>query len=183
MFFELPTLTTERLVLRSPNLDDALDIQRLAGEPEIAANTLSIPHPYLDGMAEGWIQDVTTQNKIGSEATFAIVIRESKTLCGVIGLYINREDNRALLGYWIGQPYWGKGYCTEAAKAILNYGFNNLRLNRIYAEHFARNPASGKVMQKIGMTYEGCRRQHILKWDEYQDCLMYGILESDFTAT
>ncbi|MFB2772525.1 GNAT family N-acetyltransferase, partial [Pelatocladus sp. BLCC-F211] len=108
------------------------------------------------------------------------VSSDPSVLCGAIGLGINQKHNHAELGYWIGKPFWGNGYCTEAAQEVLRYGFEKLGLHRICASHFAHNPTSGRVMQKIGMTYEGCRRQHTLKWGEYIDVMEYGILKSEW---
>jgi RimJ/RimL family protein N-acetyltransferase len=165
-------LTTERLVLRPLTIDDAADVQRYASAYEIAANTLSIPHPYPVGGAEEWIR-----NHEGE--TFAIALREGDFI-GTIGLRIKPDDNRAELGYWIGVPYWGHGYAAEAARAMLAHGFDTLHLNRIFASHFSRNPASGRVLEKIGMKYEGTRRQHHRKWDEYLDAVMYAMLRNEF---
>ena len=86
------------------------------------------------------------------------------------------------LGYWLGVPFWNQGYCTEAALAVVQYGFEVLRLHRIYASHMIRNPASGRIMQKIGMTYEGCQRQHVQKWGVFEDLATYGILQSEYVA-
>jgi ribosomal-protein-alanine N-acetyltransferase len=99
-----------------------------------------------------------------------------------MGLVINQKHESAELGYWIGKPYWGNGYGTEAAKAVLHYGFTVLGLNRIYATHMSRNPASGRVMEKIGMKYEGCSRQHVKKWDVFEDLKMYAILKSEYES-
>ncbi len=177
---EQPTLQTQRLILRPFCLADADDVQLLAGAREVAAMTLTIPHPYEDGMAQEWIQTHPTAFSQGKGVNFAIALRDKNTLCGAIGLGINQEHNHAELGYWIGKPFWGNGYCTEAAKEVLRYGFEKLGLHRICASHFVHNPTSGRVMQKIGMTYEGCRRQHTLKWGEYIDFMDYGILKSDW---
>lgn len=176
-----PVLTTERLVLRSFQLSDAADVQRLAGDRIVAANTLSIPHPYPDGAAEAWIQSMPEDIEQGKLAIYAITLRETGKLCGSIGLHVNTDDQLAELGYWIGESYRGQGYCTEAARAILDYGFNALNLNRIQSTHFTDNPASGRVMQKLGMSYEGCRRQHTLKWGDLKDIKLYAILQSDWT--
>lgn len=175
-----PTLQTQRLILRPFTLADAPLVQRLAGAREIAAMTLSIPYPYEDGMAEEWIKTHSAAFTEGINVNFAIVVCESGVLCGSTGLGIDAENANAELGYWIGVPYWGKGYCTEAAKALVRYGFEVIGLHRIYAAHFPDNPASGRVMQKIGMSYEGCRRQHILKWGKFNDIELYGILKSDW---
>ena len=175
----LPTIQTQRLILRSLTIADAPEVQRLASDRDIAATTLSIPHPYEDGMAEAWIETHPEAYEKGKAVFFAITLRDNGILCGAIGLGIDKENNNAELGYWVGKPYWGKGYCTEAAKAIVQYGFETLGLHRIHAAHFARNLASGRVMQKIGMHLEGCKRQHILKWGNFEDLVLYGILKSD----
>jgi [ribosomal protein S5]-alanine N-acetyltransferase len=87
------------------------------------------------------------------------------------------------LGYWIGKPYWGRGFCTEAARAVLRYAFTELGLNRVHAYHFHHNPASGRVLQKIGMTHEGLLRQHVKKWGQFIDNELYSILRSEFENT
>jgi RimJ/RimL family protein N-acetyltransferase len=176
-----PMLETQRLLLRPFELTDARAVQRRAGEYAIADMTLNIPHPYEDGMAEQWIATHQPKFEAGELANFAIILRETGELLGAIGLTINRRFDRAELGYWIGVPYWGCGYCTEAGHAVLEYGFTELDLNRIYATHLSRNPASGRVMQKLGMTREGLRRQHMKKWDRYEDLVEYGLVRGDWT--
>ena len=106
----------------------------------------------------------------------------SGALFGAIGLMVAMEHRRAELGYWIGRPYWGRGYCTEAAGEMLRYGFEELGLHRILARHFGLNPASGRVMQKIGMTREGQMRQHFFKWDHYEDIEFYGVLSEEWLS-
>ena len=179
---EQPSLQTERLLLRPFVLADAADVQRLAGEREIAAFTTNIPHPYEDGVAEQWIGTHQEAFEQGRAAHWAIVLRDRGLLIGAIGLSIQREHARAEMGYWIGRPYWGRGYCTEAARAVLRYGFTVLGLNRIYAAHMRSNPASGRVMQKIGMRYEGRLRQHVLKWGVFEDLEVYSILKGESEA-
>ncbi len=142
--------------------------------------TQMIPHPYEDGMAQKWIQTHAAAFAEGRAVNFAIILQESSKLCGAIGLRIDGENNNAELGYWIGKPYWGQGYCTEAARAVVGYGFEAIGLHRIHSTHFSHNPASGRVMQKIGMCYEGCCRQHILKWGKFVDIVQYGVLRSDW---
>jgi RimJ/RimL family protein N-acetyltransferase len=176
----MPKLLTERLLLRPFTLDDAPAVQQLAGDHDIASNTLNIPHPYEDGMAEEWIGTHQEGFDRGELANFAIVRWQDNALIGAIGLGIHAAYGRAELGYWIGKPYWGQGYCTEAAEAMLDYGFAGLGLNRIYAQHMSRNPASGRVMAKIGMTHEGRLRQHVKRWDAFEDLETYGILRSEY---
>ncbi len=179
---ERPILETTRLVLRPFTLADASDVQRLAGARAIASTTLNIPHPYEDGMAEQWIRTHQERYEKGELVNFALVLRTDHIFLGAMELQINQQYASAELGYWIGQPFWRRGYCTEAARAVLGYGFEVLELNRVHASYLTRNPASRRVMQKIGMAYEGCLRQHIKKWDVFEDLALYGILRSDWAA-
>lgn len=177
-----PDLTTERLLLRPFTLADAPDVQRLAGDRDIAATTAAIPHPYEDGMAEAWIGQHPERFAGGESVVFAITHKADGALLGAIGLELNAEQQRAELGYWIGKPHWNAGYCTEAARAVLRYAFEALRLRRVFAHHFGRNPASGRVMEKIGMRHEGTLRQHTIKWGTIDDLEVYGLLRADATA-
>lgn len=177
-----PTLKTARLLLRPFILDDAPEVQRLAGDREIASTTLNIPHPYEDGLAEKWISSHKKAFEEAKLANFAIVHQLEKYLIGAISLNINSQHESAEMGYWIGRPYWGNDYGTEAARAMLRYGFKDLKLNRIYARYMTRNPASGRVMEKIGMEYEGCLRKHVKKWGIFEDLNVYGILRSQYQS-
>ena len=181
---EQPTITTERLILRPYKLDDALELQRLIGERDVARTLMSVPHPYENGMAEEWIGRRQELFDKGESVNFAITHREDGYLIGGIGFHqVDREAERAEIGYWIAKQYWNNGYGTEAAMAVVKFGFEVMKLNRIHAAHFSNNPASGRIMQKIGMKYEGCRRQHVRKWGELLDWECYGILRSEYNYT
>lgn len=175
-----PILETERLILRPFELSDADEVQRLAGDRAVADTTLNIPHPYEDGMAEEWIATHRPRFEAGELLNFAVVLRKQNELIGAVGLQIDRRDDRAMLGFWIAKAHWGKGCCTEAGQAVLEYAFAELDLNRICASHLTRNPASGRVMQKLGMVHEGCGRQHAKKWDKFEDLEFYGILKCEW---
>jgi ribosomal-protein-alanine N-acetyltransferase len=177
-----PTFTTERLILRPFVADDAFDVERLAGQREIADTTLNIPHPYPHGGAAEWIRLHAPAWIDGTSATFAIVGQKTGTLVGAISLIIKREHQRAELGYWIATDCWNRGYATEATRAILDFGFDTLRLHRIESRHFLRNPASGRVMQKVGMKQEGIERDLVLKWDRFESLALYSILEPEWRA-
>ena len=175
-----PTLETKQLVLRPFELSDAPRVQLLAGDRDVAAMTLHVPHPYEDGMAETWIGSHQERFDKGEGVVFAITRRGSGELISCIGLVLKLDQGNGELGYWIGKPYWNRGYCTEAARVVLHFAFTELRLNRVHAHHFSRNPASGRVMQKVGMRHEGRHRQHVKKWGEFLDIEAYGILRSEF---
>jgi len=177
-----PVLTTERLTLRPFEMSDAPAMQRLVSAPEVAYNTLRIPHPYPDGAAEEWISSHQQSSDDDAEVVFAITLRESGEFVGVIGLRPAPHD-KAEIGYWIGVPYWGRGYATEAVGAVIRFGFESLSLHRIESNHFTRNPASGRVMEKNGMRYEGLLRGAVKKGDEYLDIRFYGILRGDWENT
>ncbi|MFO7681291.1 MAG: GNAT family N-acetyltransferase [Chloroflexota bacterium] len=177
---EIPNLQTDRLILRPFSLQDAPAVKRLAGDPAVADTTLNIPHPYEDGVAESWIGAHQANFEEGKSVTFAITLRETGELMGAISLVTAVRHNRAEMGYWVGKPYWGQGYGTEAAKAVIAYGFTGMNLNRILAYYLTRNPASGRVMAKAGMRYEGHLRQHALKDGVYEDLKLYAIIRDEF---
>ena len=180
----LPTnavvLKTSRLILRPLCRDDISQLLPLIGAREVAATTLRIPYPYTEENALKFLEysDSVWQKREG--ASFGIFLREGEQVCGGIGLAAHLEHNRAELGYWIGVPFWGNGYCTEAAREVLRFGFENLRLHRIDAGHFANNPASGRILLKLGMKHEGTTREHVQKWGEYLDVEIYGLLAREY---
>ncbi|HEY1786598.1 MAG TPA: GNAT family N-acetyltransferase [Verrucomicrobiae bacterium] len=176
----IPNLKTERLKLRPFSLADASDVQRLVGDRSIADTTLHIPHPYMNGEAEKWIAMHQPEFDRGRCVTFAVTRKTDGVLVGAIGLSGMVAGHQAELGYWIGQPYWNQGFCTEAGRAVLRYAFSKFRLIRVHGIHFSRNPASGQVMRKLGMRHEGSRRQHVRKWDLFEDIELYGILKTDW---
>lgn len=171
-----PTLRTERLILRAITLEDAPKVQRLAAARQVAEMVYPIPHPYTVGMAEEWIATHRAAFEAGEAVIIAITRREDETLYGAIELTINPQDANAEIGYWIGVPYWSRGYARE----VVRYGFEELGLHRIHAGHFASNSASGRILKKIGMSYEGTRREHLRKLGRFEDLIDYGLLERDW---
>lgn len=174
----LPTLQTARLLLDAFTLEDAESVQRQAGAPEVARTTANIPHPYPAGAAEAWIRSHAPAH--AEKGHIALAIRASQIgLVGAISLGIDSNNRHAEPGYWIGRAHWGRGYATEALRELIGYGFGELALERIFARHLACNPASGRVMEKAGMTREGCQRRHIFKNGNFEDVVMYGILRAE----
>jgi|SRR5579859_2605948 len=179
---EFEPLQTERLTLRAYTAADIPALVPLIGAREVAATTLRIPHPYTEDLARSFVALAQEDLSTGKCLRLGIFLRLGDTLCGGVGLMIDAEHRHAELGYWIGLPYWGSGYATEAARAVVKYGFSVLALHRIYASHFSGNPASGGVLKKIGMRYEGCMRAHVLKWGEFLDLEMYGMVASELST-
>ena len=178
----IPTLSTGRLILRPFNLNDAARVRELAGEREVAATTANIPHPYEERMAEEWIATHEDAFENGTSVTLAIALLSDGSFIGGISLALNAAHHSAELGYWIGKPYWSQGYCTEAASEMLRYGFEIRGLNRVQARHMTKNPASGRVMEKIGMSHEGVLRQSLSRFGVFEDAAMFSILKDEYRA-
>jgi [ribosomal protein S5]-alanine N-acetyltransferase len=126
-------------------------------------------------MAEGWIASLDEDS-----AVFAVTLRETREFIGVAGLTVTPRDAKAELAYWIGREYWGRGYATEAALAALRYGFEGLRLNRIYADCLARNTQSARILRKLGMSREGLLRQDAYHRGAYEDIELYAVLKGEY---
>jgi len=148
-------LLPERLLagpvaLRHFVVTDAPRVQVLAGEREVAESTALIPHPYPDGAAAAWIATHEPARAADAEYTYAITESGDDLLIGAIGLRPGPSEHESF-GYWVGRPYWNRGYATAAAQAIIVLAFELLDLDELTASHLARNVASGRVMEKCGM--------------------------------
>lgn len=170
-----PTLETSRLKLRPYNEADIAELVPLIGVREVAATT-RLAYPYTEQDAKTFLASSQDPGKIW----LAITLRSDGRQMGGVGLRVEEQHQNAELGYWLGVSYWGMGYATEAARELLRYGFEDLRLHRIFASHFKQNPASGRILVKLGMRYEGCQREHLRKWDQFVDLEMYGILQREW---
>lgn len=152
----------------------------MAGAREIADTTVAIPHPYGLDHALAWIGNQRRESVRGRATNFAIRLLPGSPLIGSASLRdIDREHLQAELGFWIGHEWWGKGYATEAAAAVIRFGFETLGLNRICAHHMARNPAAGRVLLHVGMRREGLLRERVKKWGVYEDVAVYAVLRED----
>jgi RimJ/RimL family protein N-acetyltransferase len=171
-------LETARLILRPYSERDIPALLPLIGSLEVARTTLRIPHPYTEQDARNFVANVEAEE----EARLGITLRIDGRLIGGVGLRLNSPHQHAELGYWLGVPYWGRGYATEAAGEMLRYGFESLGLHRIFATCFRHNPVSGRILKKIGMQYEGCQREHLSKWGQLLDSELYGILRREWEA-
>jgi RimJ/RimL family protein N-acetyltransferase len=155
-----PVLETERLVLRAPRLEDANAIATLVNDRRIAENTLRIPHPYGLADARAFL---ATANTTDDETVFLITERGAgvrggtmlgdKVLgcCGLARL----DGKQPEIGYWLGVPFWGKGYATEAARAVIDHAFGDLGYEHLLGGARVSNPASRRVLEKCGFQWTG----------------------------
>jgi [ribosomal protein S5]-alanine N-acetyltransferase len=173
-----PTLTTTRLSLRPYREADIPELVPLIGTREVAATTGRIAHPYTEQHARDFLAMASDPDKIW----LAITLRSDGRQVGGVGLRVDRQHQHAELGYWLGVSYWRQGYATEAAREMMRYGFEDLSLHRICASYFKNNEASGRVLQKLGMSQEGCQREHVRKRDQFLDLELYGILRKDWQS-
>jgi len=151
-----PALETARLRLRALQRADARAVARLANDRRIAENTLRIPHPYRRADAESFIRHIEESE---TETAFAITL-EGDTLIGICGLRM--EPRKAPeLGYWLGVAYWGHGYATEAARAVIDHAFDDLGLEQLEAGARVSNPASRRVLEKCGFQWTGVSLKRI----------------------
>jgi RimJ/RimL family protein N-acetyltransferase len=146
----IPVLATERLILRAPCFEDARPIAALANDRRIAENTLRIPHPYGLADAQSFI---TAANAPGGEIVFLIATRGG-TVIGACGLARFGEEAPEI-GYWLGVPFWGQGYATEAARAVIDHAFGDLGYDVLVGGARVSNPASRRVLEKCGFQWTG----------------------------
>ena len=147
-----PTLETRRLLLRAPALTDAAVITRLCGDADVARNTARIPHPYRREDAEAFLERVSWADP-RRDPVF-IIEHQDEGPVGMIGFHYN-GDPWPELGYWIGKPWWGRGFATEATQAALDWASRRWNRRAVMAGHFRDNPASGAVLTKAGFLYTG----------------------------
>lgn len=150
----IPVLETKRLALRAPRLEDAKTVATLANDRRIAENTARIPHPYKKADAETFIAGV---NKASGEAMFLITLRDKTVIgaCGIMNQELNGQESAPELGYWLGVPYWGNGFATEALHAVIDYAFTDLAHEALQAGARVTNPASRRVLEKCGFQWTG----------------------------
>lgn len=170
---EFPVIETERLILSQLKENDIPFIVEYLQHRIYSDLTSNIPYPYTENDAKLWLEMSTDAFENNTGYTFGIHNKKGGFI-GAIGIH-DRDDDKAELGYWIGVPYWNKGYVTEAARAVVGFGLNTLNFNKIFATHFLHNPASGKIMEKIGMEKEAVLKQEVKKDGEYLDLAMYSI--------
>lgn len=180
IFRNLTTVETERLLLRKMTLDDAEDMFEYASNPEVAKYTTWNAHQSIKD-SKFFLETVVERYKNRQITDWGIVHKEDGKLIGTCGFVEwPLAHNRAEIGYALSQKYWRQGYTSEAVGAIIKFGFQTMNLNRIEARCEVENIASARVMEKVGMQFEGILRQHIFTKGKYCDLKIYSILRQDF---
>ena len=176
VFRHLPVLSTERLILRPVRYSDAASMFEYSQDEEVSKYVLWDPHRSVLDSYES-IRDLRRLYRHGWPSSYAIALKDSDKLIGTIGfMWLNTENKSAEIGYSLSKPYWNQGFMTEALKAMIGFAFDTLHLHRIEAQHDLRNPASGKVMAKAGMTEEGILRDRIFNKGRYCSVAVYAII-------
>lgn len=153
LLIDCPVLVTERLVLRPPHEDDKPDLIQLAGNPRIAEMLARMPHPYGEAEADAFISGKVARN---GECQYAVTLADNGAFLGAAGLMPSRAGAGTLeIGYWIGQPHWGKSYATEAAHALVDLAFRATDIEVLHAACRPINAASRRVIQKCGFQHAG----------------------------
>jgi ribosomal-protein-alanine N-acetyltransferase len=173
-------LTTKRLLLDEVTIADIDSVTVLASDRDVARGTLGIPHPYSRDEAESWIRKIPLDEQSGASITWAIRMPEKMNLIGCVTLFFMPRHKRAEIGFWLGRPYWGAGFATEAVRSVLDFGFSNLDLRRVDGSHFEWNAASSRVLLKTGFLLEGMRRQFLRRFELFEDLMVYGLLAESF---
>ena len=174
-------LDTQRLSLRPLSQADAEAIQENASLRETADTMISIPHPYPADEASRYITGQMEALEQGHGCSYVIEEKAGSLFCGITEIRdIDREHFQAELSFWLVPAVRGHGYMQEALEAVVEFAFTSLGMNRLYAHHMVRNPASGRVLLKTGFIQEGILRQRVCKWDVFEDVALLALLREDW---
>ncbi len=178
---DLPTLETDRLILRKMALNDAEAVFAYASDPEVTRYMIWDTHRTVED-SKAFLELAVSKYENGAEPDWGIVYKGDRRFVGTCGFASwTAEHARAEMGFVISRDYWGRGLVPEAVRAMITFGFDGMSLNRIEARCIAENAASARVMEKAGMTYEGALRQREFIKGAYRDMKIYSILRSEFS--
>lgn len=176
---DLPIIETERLILRRMRLDDAEDLFAYGSDPQVTRTTTWDTHLSVDD-SRAFLTLMEEQYERGENATWGIEHRADGKFIGTVGFVaITDSGYVGEIGYALARPYWGQGITTEAARAVIRFGFDYLGLHRIQATCRADNVGSYRVMEKAGLRFEGIMRGRRYVKGRFDDIRMYGLLRSD----
>lgn len=160
-------LETERLILRPPEARDVPHFVPLIADWDVAKNLSSVPHPYSEDAAFAFVERAAKKRARGEDYAFAVLAHDDATYIGAAGVHPDRDWE---FGYWIGKPYWGRGYATEASRRLLSFAFEDLAADYVSAGWFHDNPASGRVLEKLGFVPCGTEQRECLARNESVPC-------------
>ncbi len=177
---DLPSINTERLLLSQFLNEDVESLVKLDGDKSVADMTLNVPHPYSIKDANEWISTHEENWATGKSLSLSIRLKKNSTnnteLIGAVGIRRNAKHFRGEIGYWVGEPYRGNSFCTEAVSALIDFSFEHLYLKKIEATVLVNNIASQKVLENNGMKKVAEFKSHFFKNDKFVDVFYYSIL-------
>lgn len=183
IFQRLPTLQTPRLILRKVTLRDAQDMFAYSRDPQVSRHVLWSTHEDIS-QTKDYIRYIISQYHKDNPTSWCMQDKQTGKAIGTIGFMWWNHDNRsAEVGYSMSREFWGKGLMTEALHAVIEFGFMEMHLHRIEAQHEVDNPASGRVMLKNGMRKEGLLRGRLYNKGRFVDVELYAILLEDWKGT
>lgn len=178
----LVTLETPRLLLRGLTQADAPALAAICADREVAAGTLTIPHPYTVEDAHAFIRHIGQQVMSRSGYVWGMESKATGALVGDAGLTVNKDHMSAEAGYVVAKEHWGNGYASEALGELMRWGFEALGMHRMHAHCMAWNEASARVMLKAGMLEEGRLKGAVLKWGRFEDIRVFGLTRDDWNT-
>jgi ribosomal-protein-alanine N-acetyltransferase len=179
-FTHFPQLETERLILREILASDAEAVFRIRGDYEVTKYNTGAAYERLE-QAEDLIAAMAHGYEEGIELRWGITLKSNNTIIGMCGFnYWIRRDCRASIGYDLARAYWGHGIMTEAIRAIVAFGFERMGLNRIEADADGRNPASARVLEKVGFRREGLQHEQFYDNGTFNDLILFALLRKEF---
>lgn len=170
----------KRVDLRRLRKADARSISQYANNPNISRYIPPLPHPYVLQHAQDFVSRTQEQLKAGIAYELGIALKRTDAFVGMMSLvHINKGNKNAEIGYWIAEPFWGKGFAFEALDLILDFSFNTLQLSRVYAKVLHPNVPSAKLLERHCFKREGRLRKHIAQNGTMLDELVYGLLKEE----
>ncbi len=178
-FEAMPNLETERLILRKLTMRDAQDIFDYSRDREVARHVLWDAHTSISE-SKAYVRYMIRKYRMGEPSSWGIQLKATGRIVGTIGyMWFQRDNNAVEVGYSLSRDQWGQGLMTEALKKVLDHSFDKLNLHRVEAQFEVDNPASGAVMKKAGMTYEGTLRGRLYNKGKYVDVSIYSMIRED----
>lgn len=180
IFKGMPSLETERLLLRKLTLRDDRDVFEYASDDVLTEYMMWDTHKSIED-ARGFINFVLGRYEKDEGGEWGITLKETGKLIGALGfVWVDTRNRQGEIGYVLNRKYWGLGIMPEAVNGVLKFAFEEMQLNRVEACHFSPNEKSGRVMQKVGMSFEGIAREKKFSKGRFWDAKQYAILKSDW---